>query len=111
MRWQAFYSVTEVNDTPDNRAIATRRLNAMLADIELGQFDPTLERYKPARHLAVVNTPASVITLADVWSQYLAFKTPTVSPSTLASTFGNVTRKLKTRFFWDFGVSSISSYK
>lgn len=77
-----------LSDTPENRAIAEAKATQIAVDYKLGQFDVTLERYKPVRHLTVVSAPTKqALTLAELWDKYSDFKKPTVSPSTYRGVF------------------------
>jgi integrase len=65
-------------------AIATR----IQRDIDYGEFDASLTKYKPAAALTTV-TPITPIStpkhnLTDLWELYVTFKTPQVMPSTVA---------------------------
>lgn len=85
-----------LDDTPENRVLAETKATQIAVDYKLGQFDPTLDRYRPRTHLIPVATQESVVqmTLSELWGKYVDFKTPTVSPSTARSVFQPVTRKL-----------------
>lgn len=48
------YLTLGLSDTPENRAIGEAKAKAIESDITLDRFDHSLERYKPQRHLALV---------------------------------------------------------
>jgi len=85
-----------LDDTPENRVEAEKHLAAMLADINLSQFDPTLERYRSKLVARVVSLPTQDVTPAirDVWTQYANFRKPSVSPSTWGHQYKDVTAKI-----------------
>ena len=57
---------------------AERRLKAIQADIDLGQFDPTLDKYRPQSkresYLKVVRELYPEIDLPSLWNKYLDYK-------------------------------------
>ncbi|WP_448574065.1 tyrosine-type recombinase/integrase [Trichothermofontia sp.] len=85
-----------LDDTPENRVTAEKRLAVMVADINIGQFDPTLERYRPKPHLAIVPDKPSATKLnpLTLWLDYVASRTG-VSPSTVRGTYKPVERMLR----------------
>lgn len=90
------YLTLGLSDTPENRVIAETKATQIAVDYKLGQFDVTLDKYKPVRHLEVVSNPTtSKMTLLDVWMQYLKFKSTGVGSNTMRYVFGPITNKLK----------------
>lgn len=86
-----------LDDTPENRIIAETKATQITADYKLGQFDPTLERYKPKTHLTLVpasQSKANTIDWLDLWDKYVDSR-GNVSPCTLRSTYKPVERKLR----------------
>lgn len=75
-----------LKDTPENRIEAEKRLKAIQTDIDLGQFDLTLERYKPTykqkAYLDTVQELLPEITLSSLFERYLEFKKPTLKETT-----------------------------
>jgi integrase len=76
-----------LKNTPEGIAEADRRLRAIQGDIDLGQFDPTLERYKKAQqkqeYLKVVRTLYPDTSLLDLWDKYTEYKRSIVKESTM----------------------------
>jgi integrase len=65
-------------------------------DILSGNFDSTLDKYKPQSFLSTV-TPITPIArpkpnLAELWERYTEFKCPSLSSNTLAREFAAVRR-------------------
>lgn len=90
------YLALGLSDTPENRAIAEAKATQIAVDYKLGQFDASLERYKPVRHLTVVSSNDAVpaIKPLQLWLDYVTSRTG-VSPSTIRSTYKPVERMLK----------------
>lgn len=78
---------TGLVDTPANRAIAINKLKAIQNDIDLGHFDPTLERYKPQTqkqdYLKSVTTLYPETDLLNLWGQYFEYKKPSLKETTV----------------------------
>jgi integrase len=76
-----------LSDTPENRAIAQRKLDWIQSEIYDGKFDHTLERYRPQNkqqaYLKAVNDNCPQVTLKELWDDYMAYIKPTRKPSTL----------------------------
>ena len=86
-----FYLSTGQEDTPLGRQRAAALAATIQRDIDYGEFDASLQKYKPAASLSTVNAiPTSPTVpekppqpnLADLWSQYMRYKEPQVSQST-----------------------------
>ena len=71
-------------DTPENRERALRLAERANLDIEMGEFDWTLNRYRD-RHQKQPPRPPEFdpITITSLWQQYLKYKTPHLKPRTL----------------------------
>lgn len=69
-----------------NRTIGISKLRAIQADIDLGKFDPTLERYKHQNkqqdYLSLV-TLYPEMTLIELWSKYFEYKKTIFKESTI----------------------------
>lgn len=104
MQRKRFYISTGYPDTPENREKVTYLVTTIKKDIEYGQVDLSLEKYKPTAFLTIV-TPIIPIKkpkpqLDELWDKYSEFKKPQVSPSTYAKDFSkhrNHIAKLPTR--------------
>ncbi len=71
-------------DTQNNRDIATHRLKMIQQDIDLEQFDFTLERYKPKKDIQDhIENKYPEITLLFLWSIYFKYKKPMLKESTI----------------------------
>ena len=72
-----------VDDTKLNRKIAEAKIRQIELDIQSGNFDPTLAKYKPQTHLATVENIRSKqeIELSILWEKHRAFKEPNRSQS------------------------------
>jgi len=68
------------SDNPSHRAEAERIARWIQSDIEFGQFDPTLEKYKPQRFQPSQQRKE---TLTDIWEAYLSYKQKGWRPSTV----------------------------
>ncbi len=87
-----FYLSTGQFDNPFGRQQTTVLANKIQRDIDYGEFDASLAKYKPASTLTTVTpilTPEAPLepSLTDLWEQYTQFKTPQISQSTLAKDY------------------------
>ncbi|MBD2578129.1 tyrosine-type recombinase/integrase [Oscillatoria sp. FACHB-1406] len=75
-----------LKDTPENRIEAEKRIKAIQTDIDFGQFDLTLERYKQKykqkAHLEKVQSLFPETTLGDLYDRYLGYLKPTIKETT-----------------------------
>ncbi|MEH2433004.1 MAG: hypothetical protein V7K25_01890 [Nostoc sp.] len=91
LKTKRFYLSTRHDDTPFGRHQASALATKIQRDIDYGEFDASLVKYKPAASLSTV-TPITPITpspkpqpdLGELWEKYAEFKKPQVSPSTYA---------------------------
>ena len=88
IKTKRFYLSTKHDDTPLGRQQASIIAAKIQRDIDYGEFDATLAKYKPTASLKTV-TPSSRSTtptqdLEKLWEQYTQFKKPQISPSTYA---------------------------
>jgi hypothetical protein len=97
---QRYYFSTGLPDSPINRKLAEQKARQIELDFVSGNFDPSLDKYRPeveqpeAKH-RTTPTPK----LLDLWEQYMEYRTPNISPTTLNSTYEPVAahiRKCKT---------------
>jgi integrase len=91
-----FYISTGYDDTPLNRQRAGETARAIERDIDYGEVDLSLKKYKPTASLTTVssippispNSPKKPQPLLDeLWQKYSQFKKPQVSPSTYVKDF------------------------
>ncbi len=88
IKTKRFYLSTKHDDTPLGRQQASIIAAKIQRDIDYGEFDATLAKYKPTASLKTI-TPSSRSTtptqdLEKLWEQYTQFKKPQISPSTYA---------------------------
>lgn len=85
---QQKYLTLGLSDTPKNREIANCKLESLQSDINLGHFDPTLERYKPQTkqqdYLKLIEKSRDTISLTQLWQEYLVYLKPIRKPTTMA---------------------------
>jgi integrase len=74
-----------LTDNPENRPIAEAKATQVNLDIFSGEFDITLNKYKPQTHLALIETLKAKpeITLLELWDKYTAYKQTSLKPKTL----------------------------
>lgn len=98
------YSLTPVPGGRFDNGLDLRRAqtvaNLISADIAMGQFDPTLEKYgggltkaqaeidNAQEKLKEIRASRSGADLKDLWKQYREFKRPQLAPSTLKIDYG-----------------------
>ena len=88
IKTKRFYLSTGQEDTTFGRQRASALAATIQRDIDYGEFDASLLKYKPAASLSTV-TPVTPIPVAkpdlgELWEQYVQFKKPQVSQSTYA---------------------------
>jgi integrase len=72
-------------DTKVNRKAAEQKATQIELDMLSGNFDETLEKYKPHSAFSTVTpdiTPKSVLTSAQLWERYIEFKSSEVKETT-----------------------------
>ncbi|WP_413174502.1 tyrosine-type recombinase/integrase [Anabaena azotica] len=88
IRTKRFYVSTGYDDTPLGRQRASVLADTIQRDIDYGEFDASLAKYKPAASLTTVTsiTPSASPKhdLGELWEKYTEFKKPQVSQSTYA---------------------------
>lgn len=85
-------------DTSLNRKGADRIAKQIELDFVSGNFDPTLDKYRPQSVLKVTEqdiTPKPTPKLKTLWEQYMEYKSPHVSPKTINGTYEPVVAHLK----------------
>lgn len=91
-----FYISTGYDDTPLNRQRVGDTVRMIQRDIDYGEVDLSLRKYKHTASLTTVSpippiSPNSLaktqLTLDELWDKYSQFKKPQVSPSTFAKDF------------------------
>lgn len=87
-----------LSDTPYHRKLAQDRALEIERDVQYGEFDVTLQKYKPQSVLSTADPVAQIaatpLTLAELWQKYVEYKRPHVSPKTLNGTYDPVTAHL-----------------
>lgn len=81
-------------DTPKNRKIAQAKAMLIESDIVFERFDPTLDKYRPPDYTPAI-VPAGNLTLPELWQRYVAFKSNTLSPTTLNTDFRKITNHIQ----------------
>ncbi|MGM3306244.1 tyrosine-type recombinase/integrase [Anabaena sp. WFMT] len=79
------YLTLGLADTPENRELAEQKAHQIELDILSGNFDETLAKYKPQRHLSIVipGEPQQVLRIGELWDRYVEYKRPSLKPRTL----------------------------
>jgi integrase len=84
------YLTLGMSDTPENRKLAEAKAKQIESDIVFERFDPTLAKYKPQSHLTLVvpiTEGQEQLTLTELWDKYTAYKSKTVSVTTINKDF------------------------
>ena len=86
-----FYLSTRHDDTPLGRQQASILAAKIQRDIDYGEFDASLVKYKPAASLSTVTSMTTTLPsastqydLQELREKYTEFKNPQISPSTYA---------------------------
>ncbi|WP_414551462.1 tyrosine-type recombinase/integrase [Anabaena sp. CCY 0017] len=91
-----FYLSTGLTDTKKNRIIVQSRRDAIETDIGLGQFDPTLERYKfGSRNLAPTRPATSTKQINELWELFTEFQSTQLEETTIRNSYASVARYIK----------------
>ncbi len=89
LRWrvsgQRYCLTLGLKDIPENRNLAEQKAHQIEQDIEADCFDETLAKYKPQRHLSLVNPkkPQKVSTISELWDEYIEYKRLSLKARTL----------------------------
>lgn len=97
-----------IDDTPENQKVAKAKAIQIESDIAHDRFDITLNKYR-AEHLRLVEPgekPTELLSLTELWTKYVAFKTPQVQAKTVYQygTFTNHIHSLPTSSLNDAGI-------
>ncbi|KGF71704.1 integrase [Neosynechococcus sphagnicola sy1] len=89
-----------LNDSPYHRKLAQDKALEIQRDIGIGEFDPSLEKYRKKlqeKGLAAVEavTVIKPVTLSQLWEMYVAHVSVGKSPKTIDGTYNPVTAHLK----------------
>lgn len=87
-----------LDDTTENRVLANGKAKQIEADIAYERFDPTLAKYRPQTHLALVTASQEKLkplTPSEVWEKYTDYKKPNLALHTLSSKYRSVEAMLK----------------
>ena len=96
IRCKRFYVSTGFEDTPLNRQKVGDIVRLIQRDIDYGEVDLTLRKYKPGATLDTTSEITSVpsnpeletgLELDHLWEKYSQFKQPQISPSTYAKDY------------------------
>ncbi len=67
-----------LSDTPYHRKLAQDKALEIERDIQYGEFDTTLKKYKPQSVLSTTDPVAQIaktpLTLANLWDKYVAYR-------------------------------------
>lgn len=79
------YLTLGMADTLENRKAADIKARQIELDIISGNFDPTLTKYKPQKHLTLVeeNEKPRAKNLLELWDVYTAYRKPQIAETTL----------------------------
>jgi integrase len=90
------YLSLELSDSKTHRKLAEMKARAIELGIVSDNFDETLEKYRPqsVRSRVVSASPVAPAqpNLDELWTQYVEFKRPSVSPNYLAKELGTAER-------------------
>lgn len=83
-------------DTPINRKVAEQKARQIELDFVSGNFDSSLDKYRTEGITPKKQPPVTqVLTLKSLWEQYVDYRAPGVSPSTLTNTYGPVSSHIR----------------
>lgn len=80
-------------DTPANRKVAEALASRIEVEYLTGQFDPTLDRYRPKSF--EMTEPEKELTLQELWWRYQEARKKSVSPTTYKNTYLTVNSHLQ----------------
>jgi integrase len=91
-----YYLSTGFTDAPTHRKLAEMKARQIELDMVSGNFDPTLDKYRPPSLVSKAEPITPKITpnfdLSELWDRYMAFKRPIVSPNTFSKEFTTAQR-------------------
>lgn len=85
-------------DNPEKRKVAVDKARQIELDIQSGNFDPTLEKYKPQLHLRLVkptDAPFKALTLTELWDKYTEYRKPQIAETTLKLNYKTIASHIK----------------
>lgn len=96
---QRYFISLGLSDTSYHRKLAQDKALEIERDLQYGEFDVTLQKYKPQSVLSTSDPIAKIastpLTLNQLWEKYLEYKRPNVSPKTINGTYEPVTAHLR----------------
>jgi integrase len=81
---------TGLQYTPENWKTAQSEAWEIEQDMNSGNFDPTLAKYKPRTHLTLVKPvekPPQNLTLDELWERYTEYKSQVIEATTIKTTY------------------------
>lgn len=84
-------------DTEVNRKVAEKKARQIELDYASGNFDPTLEKYKPQSHLSIASATEAKkaqIPLKELWSRYCLYKENQIERTTMLTSYANTTKHI-----------------
>ncbi|WP_016953524.1 tyrosine-type recombinase/integrase [Anabaena sp. PCC 7108] len=78
-----FYLSTGLKDNKSNRVVVESRWEFIQREISLGEFDPTLERYKFGDKKPKVKPKDNKITLSELWERFTQFNQQFLEATTI----------------------------
>ena len=89
------YLTLGLSDTKINLKIAEAKAQEIQTDIILERFDYTLDKYRPTHlKLVTMNHSQQALNLGALWDEYMEFKKPIASPSTIGHQYAGFTRAI-----------------
>ncbi|HEY9629390.1 MAG TPA: tyrosine-type recombinase/integrase [Coleofasciculaceae cyanobacterium] len=89
---QQKYISLETEDSPINRELAQHQARQIEIDILTNCFDQTLNRYKPASRLRLVNQ--TQLEFPDLWQQFVKFKALKLEQTTIIKRMNPIARRV-----------------
>ncbi|MEC4868182.1 MAG: DUF3596 domain-containing protein, partial [Jaaginema sp. PMC 1078.18] len=88
-RGKQVYFALKLADTQKNRAIATKLAAQIYCDIVLGEFDPTLDKYRRPTY-----EPPKNFTIGEIFKSYFDHKLPQIAKSSVRN-FSTVAKRIE----------------
>lgn len=86
-------------DSPETRGLAQMKASQIRLDLISGNFDESMEKYKPQSVLSVIEPESSDATaepsLGVLWEKFVEYKSHQCSPNTMYYVYGTYTRYLE----------------
>lgn len=83
-----------ISDNQQNRYYAEVQAERMRSDLITGNFDESLERYRPKQEPKPVKLEPAKLAIGEIWDRYTDYKSKHVAQSTAHKDFGRVDRKI-----------------